>query len=256
MAINNETDQPFHETFDNGSGALSHHWGNAVDTSIPGQITLTGTSGTMEFPGGPTAGHGYGTYTVDAKLDGSEAGPAVLLWPGDDQWPGQEIDVVEMLGGRQYGTLHWSNGGSDAYESRFFDGVSNGEFHQYQVVWEPGRLTYKVDGAVQGVLTDNVPLDHDAGGINNAISVMNSSDSTSLTVRSVDYQPLGGTGSAEVVQPQPATVDHLVQAPVSDPGLDQPSPAAAAGSPDAPVDWNAIAALVMANYEATGSWHL
>jgi hypothetical protein len=59
MAATN-TDQPFHESFDNGIGALNHHWGGNVDTSVPGQITLTGHAGTMEFPGGISAGHGYG----------------------------------------------------------------------------------------------------------------------------------------------------------------------------------------------------
>ncbi len=102
-----ETDRPFNESFDDGIGALSHNWAGAIDTSVPGEITLRGRAGTMEFPAGREAGHGYGTYTVEAKLDGDTQGPAVLLWPGDDSWPGQEIDIVESLGdGRQYGTLH------------------------------------------------------------------------------------------------------------------------------------------------------
>jgi hypothetical protein len=31
---------------------------------------------------------------VEAKLDGNGPGPAILLWPGDDRWPGQEIDLA------------------------------------------------------------------------------------------------------------------------------------------------------------------
>ena len=111
-----ETDRPLHESFDNGIGALSHHWAGDIDTSVPGEITLTGLAGAMQFPGGPSAGQGYGTYTFNAKLDGDGPGPALLLWPGDDRWPGQEIDIVEILsGGRQYGTVHWDGGGWDEY---------------------------------------------------------------------------------------------------------------------------------------------
>ncbi len=194
-----ETDRPLHESFDDGIGALSHHWAGDIDTSVPGEITLTGLAGAMQFPGGASAGQGYGTYTVEAKLEGGEHGPAILLWPGDDRWPGQEIDVVEILsGGRQYGTVHWDGGGWDEYESVFFDGVRGGEFHEYQVVWEPDRITYKVDGQEYGAVTQNVPADYDAGGVNNVVGVMNSSPDTSLTVRSIDYQPLGATGDGPV----------------------------------------------------------
>jgi beta-glucanase (GH16 family) len=126
-----------------------------------------------------------------AKLEGSEAGPAILLWPGNDQWPGQEIDMAEILNGQQYGTVHSNDGGHDTYQSAFFHGVQSDEFHQYQVVWEPGFLTYKVDGAEVGAITENVPRDYDDGGMNNVMSVMNTSDNTSVTVQSIDYQPLG-----------------------------------------------------------------
>ena len=37
----------FFESFDNGVGALNHTWGN-IDTSVRGQVTLTGDSGMME----------------------------------------------------------------------------------------------------------------------------------------------------------------------------------------------------------------
>ena len=40
----------FYESFDNGAGALTHHWSGHVDTSVKGQITLGGYSGVMERP--------------------------------------------------------------------------------------------------------------------------------------------------------------------------------------------------------------
>ena len=205
VATNIETDRPFHESFDNGRGALNHTWGSP-DTSVPGQVTLTGHVGMMQFPGGNSAGQGYGTYTFNAKINGSEPGPAILLWPGDDRWPGQEIDIVEVLhDGRHYGVVHWDGGGWDSYESVMFNGVRGGAFHEYQVVWEPGRITFKVDGVTYGAVTENVPADYDAGGMNNVISLMNRNPNTSVTVLDVDYKPLGNI-TADLPAAAPAAV--------------------------------------------------
>lgn len=229
-----ETDSPLNISFDDGLGTLTHHWGGNIDWSVPGEVTLTGWGGFMEYPSDSASGHGYGTYTVNARLDGGQPGPAILLWPGDDSWPGQEIDIAEVLpdgSGRHYGTTHWDYYGSDAYESVIFDDVYGGTFHDYTVKWEPDRITYFVDGVEQGSITENVPRDHDNGGMNNAIGIMNINDSTSVTVREVDYRPLGDNGWS----PSPAAT---------------PEPAERSG----PVDWEVIAAQVVANYEATGSW--
>ncbi len=153
----------------------------------------TGNSGFVEFPGGRSAGHGYGTYTVEAKPDGNGLGPAVLLWPGDDRWPGQEIDTAEMAqdgSGRRYGTVHWNENGASGYNSSTYDGVYGGAFHDHSVRWEPGRVTFLVDGVQKAATTSHVPLDYDAGGMNNVIGFPNNSAGTSLTVRDVDYSPL------------------------------------------------------------------
>jgi glycosyl hydrolase family 16 len=251
MPTNTETDRPFRESFDNGIGALSHNWAGSVDQSVRGEITLAGYTSTMEFPGGRSAGHGYGTYTVNAKIEGDEPGPVVLLWPGDDRWPGQEIDIVEVTpdgSGRQYGTVHWDGGGYDSYETRIFDGVRDGVFHDYQVVWAPGRITFRVDGVEKGTITSNVPRDFDAGGMNNVFGLMNTSPNTSLTVRSVDYDPLGGGGSGG------GGNGGGGGDPAPGGGGSGTPPASGGGGGGGPVDWNAIAAQVMANFEATGSW--
>jgi beta-glucanase (GH16 family) len=232
MATNNA----LHESFDNGIGAIGNAWN--VDTSVKGQVKLSGNSALMEWATGKDAGHGYGTYTVHAKLDGGQPGSAILLWPGDNNWPGAEIDMAEITpdgSGRQYGTVHWNSGGNDAYIAKIYDGVQGGVFHDYQLVWEPGKLTYKVDGAVKATITEHVPADYAHGGMNNVIGFLNNNPSTSLTVTQVDFAPLGG-GSAPI--------ESAVVA----------APTAADAASAAAFDWNAAAAEVMENYHETGIW--
>ncbi len=129
--------------------------------------------------------------------------------------------------------------------------MDGGAFHEYQVVWQPDAVIYKVDGEEMGRVTANVPRDFDAGGMNNVIGVMNISDATSLTVRDIRYAPLGAGGddSWSTAPEEAWTPDTPAEA----------APAALEAAPtpaDAPIDWNAIAAQVMANFEATGSWYL
>ena len=208
MATNGiETDRPLYESFDNGTGALGNAWN--VNQSVKGEVTLGNYSGLMEWGNGASSGHGYGTYTINAKFDGTQPGAAIVLWPGDGKWPGQEIDMGEMAqdgSGRQYGIVHWNQNGSDAYEYRIYEGVQTGVFHDYQMIWEPGRITFKVDGAEKGVITNHVPTDYDAGGANNTIGFLNNNGNTSVTVRQVDYDPLGGSAPAPAPAPAPTSV--------------------------------------------------
>jgi len=247
-----ETDVPFHHSFETGNnpGPFQDNWG--VDYSTFGEVHLTGISGMKELAGGPSAGHGYGTYTINAKFEGQYAGfhgAALILWPGDNSWPGQELNLAEVTpdgSGRQYGTVHWADAsGNNQYELRIFDKVQIGIFHDYTLVWEPNQITFKVDGVVTGIITDHVPLDFDAGGINNTIGFLNNGSDSSLTVRQVDYTPLGAA-----VPPPPAAA---VPAPTA---AAPPSPAPVAAHADTPVDWNALAAQAQANFDATGFWFI
>lgn len=236
--------------FNNGLGPLGNAWN--VDTSVAGEITLRGSSAVMEWAVGPSSGHGYGTYTIDAKATGSVPGPGIILWPGNNQWPGQEIDMLEITpdgSGRQYGTVHWNANGSDAYVAQIYDGVSGNQWHQYQMVWEPGKITFKVDGQTKATVTDHVPADFDHGGMNNTIGFMNTSNSTSLTVGHVDYQPLGSSNTwtpPAVTDTVKTVVDNVVNTAAS----------SVTSTVSDTVDWNAIAAQVYANHEATGHWFL
>jgi beta-glucanase (GH16 family) len=224
---------PFHDSFDAGTLNFPDTWN--VDTSVAGQITLHRpepwlNSGAMEVTGSASSGHGYGTYTVRAMMTGNVPGPAIMLWPGDNKWPGSEIDFGEISGdgsGQQYSSLHWADGG-DNYDVRFYDpSIKTGVWHDYQVVWEPGRLTMSVDGKQQAVYTEHVPADYAHGGMDHVFAFLNISPYTTLTVTDARYDPLGTTAAA--VAPQAA---------------------------EQPVDWDALAAQVMANYEATGTWFI
>ena len=235
-------------TFDSNLGSLSNAWN--VPAPVNGAVTLSGNSAMMEWATGPDAGHGYGTYTVTAKVDGNQPGPGIILWPGDNKWPGQEIDMLEITpdgSGRQYGTVHWNNNGADAFQTAIYNGVNGGQFHDYQMVWEPGKITFKVDGKEMGSFNEHVPADFDHGGMNNTIGVMNNNPNTSITVSHIDFTPLGSTAAAT-----PVVVAAAVSADVAGISVD----ASASAGHDGVVDWNALAAIVTANFEATGHWFI
>jgi hypothetical protein len=186
----------FVETFDDGVGALSHTWGDTskIDISVPGQVTVSGTAGFMEWPSGPEQGHGYGLFEMRAKMAGNVPGPALVLWPADDRWPGQEFDLGEVLeDGRPYLTTHWADeNGEDAFNPHIVDRLDESDWHTYAVRWEPGKLTYYVDGVVVGEDTEHVPADFAHGGKNDVFGAMNRpGDNTSLTLTEVRWTPLG-----------------------------------------------------------------
>ena len=226
----------FVESFDHGVGALNHVWGNAwIDTGTPGQVTITGPGGMMQRPSGDSAGHGYGSYSVVASIQGDAQGPAALLWPGNDRWPGPEYDILEVLNGRPYGTVHFrGDDGGDGYTSVFFDGIDESQVHTYTLDWQPGSITYYVDGNAMGTVTKRVGADYAHGGINEVIGLMNTNWHTSMTVYEVSYTPMA---EAQAWSP-PVAVEAGFNLSVGA-GL---------------IDWNALAAVVTANFEATGQW--
>ena len=245
-------------SFDNGFGSLGNAWN--VDKSVPGQVTFAGTSALMEWATGPSAGHGYGTYTIEAKATGTQPGPGIIFWPGDNQWPGQELDLLEVTpdgSGRQYATVHWNANGTNGYSTQLLNGVSNGDFHQYQMIWEAGKITIKVDGQQAASFTDHVPVDYAHGGMNDTIGFMNNNNNTSLTVRQVDFTPLGGgvvaatagnVATAATANVITAAVDKATTSGTQYDALGEPLKA------DGTVDWDALAATVTANHAATGHW--
>ncbi len=181
----------FYESFDNGTGALNHHWSGSVDTSVSGQITLGGHSGVMERPWGSDSGHGYGQYTVTAKVEGDQVGPAALLWPSNDQWPGTELDFVEVLpDGTAYGTAHNGNNGYDSYDARMFRGTDESQAHTYGINWQADHVSFSVDGRDAGAVWMDTK-DAARGGTNVVFGAMNMNDNTSITVYDMSYSPWG-----------------------------------------------------------------
>jgi hypothetical protein len=162
----------WHETFDNGKGMFSRSWGPGVDTSVKGQLTIHTSaddrdSGAMVPPTSAKAGYGYGLYEYVLKMQGT-IGVYALAWPSSDNWPGPELDLVEILpDGRPYSTIHWKGSdGRDQYKSYFLDGVDETQVHTYSLLWEEGRLTAYVDGVQKWTTTDRVPKDYAHGGEN------------------------------------------------------------------------------------------
>ncbi|MDN3567044.1 family 16 glycosylhydrolase [Paeniroseomonas aquatica] len=244
-----ETDRPLHESFDNGIGVFTDNWN--VDASVPGQVTLRGTSGLMQQAVSTSSGQGYGTYTINAKFEGTMPGPAIILWPGDNHWPGQEINLAEVTNdgtGRIYGALHWDDNGDHAVTD-IYEGVLTGVFHEFKLIWEPNHLTYLVDGVKQAEFTQYVPIDYDHGGMNNVIGWLNTSYETSMTVTDVDYVPLGVAGTP--VAQLPATDPTPSPAPAPS----TPTPTVPVAAPAAAIDWDALAAQAAANFAATGHWY-
>jgi beta-glucanase (GH16 family) len=197
----------------------------------------------MEWASGASAGHGYGTYTIHANFNGSEPGAAIVFWPGDNSWPGQEIDMGELAfdgSGTQYGNVHWNSNGGDAFEYRLFNAVKTGVYHDYTMIWEPGKISFAVDGVLQGTITDHVPTDFAHGGMNDTIGVMNTNPHTSVTVTSVDFTPLGQSTQAPVQAAAAPAAVTVVNTPA----------VTTAGAPD----WTAVAKAVNDYHDATGQW--
>lgn len=103
----------------------------------------------------------YGLFQVRAKADpGQGVGPALLLWPTSNMWPGPEVDLLESPASDRSAavfTLHWTNtDDSNQYVSQSYP-LDVTAWHTYAVDWEPGEVTYSIDGQQLYQTTVNVP---------------------------------------------------------------------------------------------------
>ncbi|WP_239002821.1 family 16 glycosylhydrolase [Rhodovastum atsumiense] len=163
----------------------------------------------MEWPLGRSTGHGYGTYTVTAKITSNgEPGAAIVLWPADDVWPGGELDMAETAAdgsSRLYGTVHWrKDDGGNGFQSTFYDGIDPNAVHTFVLTWAPGRVSYSVDGKDMGSVTTRIGADAANGGVNVTIGALNNNPNTSITLYDVSYTPLASV-PAPPPTPPPAT---------------------------------------------------
>ncbi len=147
------------------AGTWSHGF-NATNFQ-PSQVSLTGSSVALSATNQPSGGYpyqsgyistqgafaaNYGLIDFRAKMPAGQG-----LWSGlwldqpDHSNPWGEIDVAEMLLGNTHavwGSLH--NWAPNPYWAQL-QGVNMAAdasqgFHDYQVVWQPGMITWAIDG--------------------------------------------------------------------------------------------------------------
>ena len=102
----------------------------------------------------------YGYIEIRARLPaGRGLWPAFWLLHQHDHDRRPEIDVVEMLGHQPnlvYNTFHWVENGSPRRSPSFeaWGPDYSQDFHTYAVRWEPGVLTWYVDGEQRNVFNN------------------------------------------------------------------------------------------------------
>jgi hypothetical protein len=100
----------------------------------------------------------------------------------------------------------------------------------------------KVDGVERAVFTEHVPADFEHGGVDRVFAFLNLHPETAIVVTDVTYEPLAADPPATSAEPSPTAETS------SDPW--------AQCMVNGQIDWNAAAAHVTANYEATGQWFI
>ena len=98
----------------------------------------------------------YGLFEARVKVpEGQGFLPAFWMMPTNEnlygQWPRcGEIDIMEVLGNNtdtSYGTIHYGNPHSESQGSYTLEeGTFSDEYHVFDVEWEPGKISWYVDG--------------------------------------------------------------------------------------------------------------
>ena len=98
----------------------------------------------------------YGLFEARVKVPkGQGFLPAFWMMPTDEnlygQWPRcGEIDIMEVLGNdtdTSYGTIHYGNPHSESQGNYTLEeGTFSDEYHVFDVEWEPGKISWYVDG--------------------------------------------------------------------------------------------------------------
>lgn len=104
----------------------------------------------------------YGYFEMRAKLPRVKGlWPAFWLLPADKSWP-PEIDIMECLG-HQTNVIYMTNHFVDAAKQNSSAGGSykgpdfSQDYHVYAVDWQPGQITWYIDGIKRFSTTSNVP---------------------------------------------------------------------------------------------------
>lgn len=139
---------------------------SAEDVAVwDGVLALGMTRGAAGWTAGGIRQDGPGTlhglFQACARMEaGKGVGPAILLWPASNTWPGPEVDILEAPDAdrsRAFLTIHRrGEDGRDAYEARGF-ALDVTRWHSYAVEWRPGLLRYFIDGVERFSTTQHVP---------------------------------------------------------------------------------------------------
>ncbi|MBV9229153.1 MAG: glycoside hydrolase family 16 protein [Chloroflexi bacterium] len=99
----------------------------------------------------------YGYFDIRAKMP-KGAGLWGSIWLYNQSGDDNEIDIVELLGKDPtvvHQTMHSTTSGQHQYNSLAKDWTRG--YHDYAVKWQPGRLTFYIDGIARGTVTNGVP---------------------------------------------------------------------------------------------------
>ena len=98
----------------------------------------------------------YGLFEAKVKVpQGQGFLPAFWMMPADEnlygQWPRcGELDIMEVMGQKtdtSYGTIHYGNPHSESQGTcTLKQGSFSEEYHIFSAEWEPGRISWYVDG--------------------------------------------------------------------------------------------------------------
>ncbi|NGM24262.1 glycoside hydrolase family 16 protein [Roseomonas stagni] len=254
-----------------------------LDVAITRQGGGWVAGGLSTIPDGQT----YGSYEFRARIEeGQGTAGVILLWPSNNTWS-DEVDIVETHRGNRDGFAFTNHG--TPWETQYID-TYVADWHTYRLDWTPGELTLYVDGQQVGRMTNDVPDQPMSFGIQGHVladhewwygggpdgSTPNQVNIEVDWVRVSAYTPGQGDGGGTpapapivapvveavvdtVVDPVVEVVDALLPDFVASPAqpivadLDDPwGPFRVNGQ----VDWNAAAAHVTANWEATGQWFI
>lgn len=146
------------------SGGLLH----LVATKTPTQgTTLSGSPETYPYASGMVTTYGsfsftYGYVQVVAQLPGGNGTwPALWMIPESGAWP-PELDIMENWGtsNQIQCTVWWGSSSNPQQSFQTVNSKSNltTGLHTYGLLWEPGSLTWYLDGQVVYTYTgSNVP---------------------------------------------------------------------------------------------------
>lgn len=179
-----------------GTGALNRTFGNITNTGNSTVLLIGRASAmTQTDPANRVSNeYGYpnGRYEFRCRYIGdlgNAAGPAIVLWPASDNWPGPEVDLGEFFSdGSMYMALHWKDGTKPVENNgqnqntiwpipKPFDVHA---WHTYAADLLTDKCIFYIDGVE--FARDNfspAPKDFAHGGENHTLGLLSGSDASS-----------------------------------------------------------------------------